>query len=282
MLETPLVAPEGLAVDRARLVDARGGAAGAAAYATAHLRGAVHADLDRDLSGPVVDAARGGRHPLPDPRVFAAKLGAWGIDPDTDVVVYDDKGGANAASRLWWMLRALGHQRVAVLDGGYDAAVAAGLPTESAPPTVAPKPPYPSQAFARPTVDLEEVAARVGAPDWVVLDVRSPERWRGEVEPIDPVAGHIPGTRNLFFGENLGPDGRFLSPDALAARYGALLGEVPPERVVVHCGSGVTACHTLLALDRAGLGGAALYVGSWSEWCRTDRVCRPGATPGRL
>jgi thiosulfate/3-mercaptopyruvate sulfurtransferase len=263
-----VVPPETLDVDHARLVDVRS----SPAYAAGHLRGAVHADLERDLSGTVDDPARGGRHPLPDPAVFGATLGAWGIDPHTPVVAYDAAGGANAAARLWWMLRALGHQRVAVLDGGWAAAVAAGLPVETSEPNVETKPPYPVIGFRSPIVDIAQVESRVGRPGWIVLDVRSAERFRGEAEPIDPVAGHIPGAVNVFFGENLGPDGRFLPPDALAARYRALLGDLPPERLIVSCGSGVTACHTLAALEIAGLPGAALYVGSWSEWCRSDRA----------
>ena len=248
-----------------RLVDAR---PGVAAYAEGHLASAVHVELDRDLSGPADHPTRGGRHPLPSPEMFGELLGRLGIAPDTDVVVYDDQGGALAAARFWWMLRAVGHERVAILDGGYRAAKAAGIPSETEPTRLEPRPPYPVRGFTLPTVSIDEVRARAGAPDSIVLDVREPARWRGETEPIDPVAGHIRGSVNLFFGENLGPDGRFLSPEELAAKYRALFGEVPLERVIVHCGSGVTACHTLFALDLAGLPGASLYVGSWSEWCR--------------
>lgn len=240
-------------------------------YEGGHVRGAVHADLERDLSGPAEDPARGGRHPLPDVRTFAETLGRWGIGPDTEVVVYDDKGGALAAARLWWMLRAIGHEKVRVLDGGFAAAIAAGLPIDTEPPNIQPREPYPAHEYVLPTVDIEEVRARAGDRGSIVLDVREPARWRGETEPIDPVAGHIPGSVNLFFGENLDHEGRFLPPEELAKKYRALFGDVPPERVIVHCGSGVTACHTLLALDLAGLAGASLYVGSWSEWCRQDR-----------
>lgn len=250
-------------LDRVRLVDARG-----SGYPQGHLVGAVHADLESDLSAPEKTPERGGRHPLPDPGDFARTLGRWGIGPDTEVVIYDDKGGANAASRLWWMLRALGHGKVAVLDGGYQAAVEAGIGVTDEPPAIDPSPRYPAGSFTWPTADMDAVAERAGDPRWVVLDVREGPRFRGETEPIDPIAGHIPGAENLFFGENLDASGRFRSPEELRATYERLLGDVPPERVIVHCGSGVTACHTLLALERAGLPGAALYVGSWSEWCR--------------
>ncbi|GAO02172.1 sulfurtransferase [Anaeromyxobacter sp. PSR-1] len=274
----PLVAAPALltALEDVRLLDAR---PGPDAYGAGHLRGALHADLNVHLSSasaPGFDPARGGRHPLPAPATWAAQLGAWGIGPDTRIVVYDAAGGQNAAARLWWMLRAFGHAQVAVLDGGFQAARAAGVPVTTAPGAVAAVPPYPAQAWSLPTLSIDEVAGRLGDPAWKVLDVRSRERWRGEVETLDPVAGRIPGTLNLPCAENLGPDGRFLAPEALRRNYLALLGGTPPEHLVVHCGSGVTACHTLLALDAAGLGGAALYVGSFSEWCRSGRPIGKG------
>lgn len=275
----PLVAPEALAAlpGPVRLLDAR---PGEAPFREGHLPGALHADLDSQLSGaraPGFDPARGGRHPLPDPARFAAQLGAWGIDPSTTVVAYDAAGGGNAACRLWWMLKAAGHERVAVLDGGLPAALAAGLTTTGeAPPPVAALPPYPVRPWGRPTVDLPTVARLVEDSAWKVLDVRSAERWRGLVEPLDPVPGRIPGTVNLPFTTNLGPDGRFRPAAALREDYLALLGGTPPSRLVVHCGSGVTACHTLLALELAGLDGAALYVGSYGEWCRSGRPLGKG------
>lgn len=268
----PLVAPESLAaLGEVRLLDAR---PGAEAYAAGHLAGALHADLNTDLSSasaPGFDPARGGRHPLPDAARFAARLGAWGIGPGTPVVVYDAAAGGSAAARAWWMLRALGHADVAVLDGGLPAALAAGLPLTTEVPAVAPLPPYPRASWALPTVEMDGVAARLADPGWKVLDVRSAERWRGETEPLDPVPGRIPGTVNVPYAENLGPGGRFRPPAALRELYLRRLAGTPPERLVVHCGSGVTACHTLLALEAAGLHGAALYVGSYSEWCRSGR-----------
>ena len=250
------------------LLDTRAGG-----YDTGHLRGAQRADLETQLSAardPGANPKHGGRHPLPPLERWTRQLGAWGIEPDTHVVIYDDQSGANAAARAWWMLRAVGHERVSVLDGGYPAAVKAGLATTAEVSVVAPRPPYPAEEWQRPTVDMPRVDALRQDPNWKVLDVRSAERFRGETEPIDPVAGSIPGAVNLPFAENL-EDGRFKSSRELRAMYEELLGGTPADHLVVHCGSGVTACHTLLALEAAGLEGAALYVGSWGEWCRNVR-----------
>ncbi len=254
------------------LLDARAGG-----YEAGHLRGAQRADLETQLSSardPGADPARGGRHPLPPLDRWTRQLGAWGIGPETEVVIYDDQSGANAAARGWWMLRSVGHARVSVLDGGLAAAIAAGLETTTDVPTITLRPPYPATEWQRPTADMERVDALRNDGDWKVLDVRSGERFRGETEPIDPTAGHIPGAVNLPFAENL-EQGRFKSPQALRAIYEQLLGGTPAERLIVHCGSGVTACHTLLALEAAGLEGAALYVGSWGEWCRNPKDRTP-------
>jgi thiosulfate/3-mercaptopyruvate sulfurtransferase len=255
-----------------RVIDAR---PGRTAYASGHMPGARHADPHVHLSGasePGFDPANGGRHPLPSLATWAAQLGGWGIGPDTKVVIYDGANGSNAAARMWWMLRAVGHECVAVLDGGLEPALRAGLHlvTEdpSSPP---PHTPYPCSGWQRPTVGIADLDRVLQDPAWKVLDVRARERWRGEIEPLDPVAGRIPGTVNLPFAHNLAPDGMFKSSEALREMYLALLGGTPPARLVVHCGSGVTACHTLLALEIAKLGGASLYVGSYSEWCRTSR-----------
>lgn len=269
MLPTPLVSASFLAdrpdlLARVRFVDARAG--GAAAYESAHLHGAVRADLEAELSGDTARPARGGRHPLPDVAAFARTVGAWGVGPDTPVVVYDASNGALAASRAWWMLRALGHGPVAVLDGGLAAAREAGLPIDAQP--VAPTPVgYPApEAWLLPTVDLAEVNS---LGDRLLLDVRAAERYRGEVEPIDPVAGHIPGATSAPLTDCLDGE-RLLPPAQLRAHLDEVLAGHAPEDVIVSCGSGVTACHTLLALEAAGLPGAALYVGSWSEWCRLE------------
>jgi thiosulfate/3-mercaptopyruvate sulfurtransferase len=235
--------------------------AGARAYAQAHLPGAHYADLDRDLS-----AARtgiNGRHPLPSRATFARTAARWGVRPGVAAVCYDDQGSTYAA-RAWWMLRWLGHHEAAVLDGGRGAWRDAGGALSSAVPPAASDPPYPlPPADGMPTVDAAWLLSRPGRD--IVLDARAGERFRGEVEPLDPVAGHVPGARNRFFRDNLGPDGRFLAAERLRAAFDAYGAE--PGAFVHLCGSGVTACHNLLAMEHAGLAGSRLYPGSWSEWC---------------
>lgn len=252
------------------LLDVRSKAAGALAYREGHLKGALHVDLDRDLSGPVTDPKRGGRHPLPDVATFCATLGRLGVSPDSDVVLYDDVGGSNAAARLWWMLRALGHRQVRVLDGGIATAKAAGFLVTAEPTIPTPVAPYPASKFEAPIASHSDVDMARQDPTRCVLDVRAAERFTGAHEPLDPIAGHIPGAVNLPLSENLDADGRFKSADELRAQYSALLAGRDPTRLIVHCGSGVTACHTLLALDRASMDGVSLYVGGWSEWCRNE------------
>jgi thiosulfate/3-mercaptopyruvate sulfurtransferase len=237
-------------------------------YRAAHIAGAVYAHLDEHLSGPIVPG-RTGRHPLPAVATFSRTLSAWGIGPETQVVVYDDGAGV-WAGRLWWMLRWLGHDAVAVLDGDWRAWVSEGRSTRSGDEARAPSTFTPHQ---RPHLlaTTEEIAGRLGEPSLTLVDVRVPERYRGEVEPIDPVAGHIPGARSIPFALNTGPDGRFLSPEELRARYATRLAGAAPEECIFYCGSGVSAVHGLLALRHAGLGDGRLYVGSWSEWI-ADRV----------
>jgi thiosulfate/3-mercaptopyruvate sulfurtransferase len=246
--------------------------AGGRAYRHRHIAGAAYAHLDRDLSGPPVITR--GRHPLPTAEALQATLGRLGIDDSRQVVAYDDTGGAMAA-RLWWLLRYMGHGAVALLDGGWDTWEAAGLPTATG---------------------LEHMAARVfvGAPrtEWLVriehvsdapvlIDSRDPARYRGEVEPLDPVAGHIPGAVNYWWKENLDAEGRFLAPAALRARIERLLAGTPSREAVFYCGSGVTACHNLVAVTHAGLPAARLYAGSWSEWCSDPgRPVARGPAPG--
>ena len=240
---------------------------GEAAYLDSHIAGAVFAHADRALSGePVTDR---GRHPLPDPGTLRSRFGALGIDSRTQVVAYDDAGGA-IAGRLWWMLRYMGHARAAVLDGGWPAWTAAGGATRGG-------------VESRPARTFEGEPRR----EWVVtvdevssarrlVDSREPARYRGETEPVDRVAGHIPGARNHHFAANLDDDGRFLAPAVLRERLDRTLDGVPAEDAVFYCGSGVSACHNLLALAHAGLPAARLYVGSWSEWSRDPD--RPVAT----
>jgi thiosulfate/3-mercaptopyruvate sulfurtransferase len=233
------------------------------AYCEGHIPGAVYADLNRDLSGPVL-AGRTGRHPLPAVDALARTFSAWGIDGAVQVVGYDDSGGSMAA-RLWWLLRWLGHRAVAVLDGGWQAWLAEGLPVEARPSRRAPRR-FEPQVRWELVADADLVNRIRQDPGWRLLDARAPERFRGEEEPIDRVAGHIPGARNVPYAENLGAEGRFLQPDELRQRYARLLGDVPAERCVCYCGSGVTAAHDVLAIFHAGLGEAKLYAGSWSEW----------------
>lgn len=255
------------------LLDARTGPDARDSYDRAHLPGARFVDLEHELAA-VGDPSRGGRHPLPTPERFAELLGSLGVRPTDAVVVYDLAGGMNAASRLWWMLRAAGHADVRVLDAKPELFAAAGLAMTDAPTTITPAPPYPFDEWKLPTVDIDMVDAVRLDPGWVVIDVRAPARYRGEVEPIDPIAGHIPGAKNLFHVELADADGRLLDARAIAARYQEIVGNVPKEHVIVHCGSGVTACHALLAFDHAGLGIPAMYVGSWSEWCRNESRSR--------
>jgi len=278
----PVISPEELLSirDRVVLVDAQSGPDADSRYQARHLAGAVHVDLDRDLADVPADAAHGGRHPLPDVARFAHVVGQVGIDPASHVVVYDDKGGANAAARFWWMLRALGHDRVQVLDGGLSVAIAAGCPTGAGAEVSPAKPPYPATGWVLDTALADEVAAAGADPARLVIDARDAARYRGESDPFDPRPGHVPGAINVPLATNLGPDGRFLAPTALAEKYGVLLGDRAPEQVIAHCGSGVTACHTLLAMERAGLRGARLYVGSFSEWARSGRRVAVGSEPG--
>lgn len=238
--------------------------AGEEAYRAGHIPHSVYAHLDRDLSAP--RSAETGRHPLPHPHEFENTLRTWGLTPNTQVIVYDADNGAFAA-RVWWLLRWVGHSAVAVLDGGIKAWREAGL---------AESPEIPqrtrSDFKARPNDALwlraSDVAKKVKDPAWRVLDARAPERYAGKVEPIDPVAGHIPGAINHPFSRNLDNGARFLAADELRQHYSASQAGVSNERTIVMCGSGVTACHLLLAMEVAGKPGAKLYAGSWSEWIR--------------
>lgn len=252
------------------IVDTRSGVDANEQYRANHLEGAQHADLDRDLSKKPTDPAYGGRHPLPEIKDFATLLGKLGITPSTHVVVYDDKCGANAAARFWWMLRAVGHTKVQVIDGGLDAIIREGLPMTSALNVSKSTLPYPVSEWGLPTVNIEDVKAAAKDPEALVIDVREAYRYRGEREPIDLIAGHIPGARNIPYLSNLREDGQFRSAEELVSDYKNAIGDRKPANVIVHCGSGVTACHTLLALEQAGIKGANLYVGSWSEWSRRD------------
>jgi thiosulfate/3-mercaptopyruvate sulfurtransferase len=236
--------------------------AGAQEYAKAHVPGARFLHLDRDLAAP--PTGKNGRHPLPEPQAFMRKLGAAGVDAGKQVVAYDAKTSVYA-SRLWWMLRWLGHDRVAVLDGGYAKWTKEGRPVSDAIPQ-----PAPAYFVGQPramSVDAAAVLGSIGRPGSVLVDARSPDRFRGENETLDPVGGRIPGSINRFFRDNLGANACFKPAAELAADYRALLGAAAPGTVVHSCGSGVSACHNLLAMEIAGLSGSRLYPGSWSEWC---------------
>ena len=257
-----LTDPQLLAVD-CRFDLARPGA-GEQDWRRGHVPGAVYAHLERDLSGPVTPQT--GRHPLPSPQAFAATLSRWGIDARTQLVLYDDASGMFAA-RLWWMLRWLGHDAVAVLDGGLPAWHDSGGDIDT---TVRSREPSVFQARLQPhmVVSTAEVVREMAERACLLVDARAPGRFRGDLEPIDSVAGHVPGAVNHPCQHNLGEAGRFLPADELAARWQATLRGRAASEVTCMCGSGVTACHDLLALEHMGLSGARLYAGSWSEWIR--------------
>ncbi len=246
---------------------------GRRAYAQAHIPGALHADLDDDLSDLTKHGL--GRHPLPDAQSFSATLSQWGWHPGIGIVAYDDAGGALAAARLWWMLRLVGAMDVAVLDGGIAAWRSAGLPLET---RARPREP---RAVAvrfdtRQLVDYGELAAGLAERTLCLIDARAGARFRGEVEPLDRVAGHVPGARNRPFSDNLVGDGRFADAGELRQAFQALIGTHAPTRVVHMCGSGVTACHNLLAMEHAGLAGSRIFAPSWSGWSSDPE--RPVAT----
>ena len=289
MSQTTLITPRQLAArleDRdLAVIDCRFELArpqwGREAYAGARIPHALYAHLDHDLSGKV--SASTGRHPLPPVDDFAARLGRWGIDGQVQVVAYDQGSGAHAA-RLWWLLRWLGHAKVAVLDGGLAAWQEEKLPLDTTPIAAQPErtarrfEPRPGEDMVVGTSELEELVAsrQIECADVVLVDARAADRFAGRNETIDPVAGHVPGARNHPFTDNLDSAGRFLDRGTLRERFAKTLEGVPPDAAICMCGSGVTACHNLLAMEVAGLKGARLYAGSWSEWIRDPK--RPVAS----
>lgn len=252
------------------LIDARAGINAEENYNKEHLKGARYVDLNKDLA-TVEDPANGGRHPLPSFSKFSEVLSKLGILPSSHIIIYDDKNASNAASRFWWMLRAAGHAKVQVVNGGLQEAVKAGFPVSTEIETFEAAEKYPVSEWKLKTADIEEVEKVRNNSDNIVIDVRDKNRFDGLTEPLDLIAGHIPGAVNVPFSENLDENGLFKPAEILAEKYNSVLENKPSENIIVHCGSGVTACHTLLAMDYAGIEIPKLYVGSWSEWSRNDR-----------
>lgn len=271
---SPIINPEELLklkeASNVVLIDARAGINAEENYQNEHLKDARFVDLNKDLA-TVEDPANGGRHPLPSLEKFAAVLSKIGITPSSHVIIYDDKNGSNAAARFWWMLRSINHEKVQVLNGGLQAAIKVGFPVSSALETVEPTEKYPISKWSLAQADMKEVEKVRNKKENIVVDVRDKNRFDGLTEPLDLIAGHIPGAINVPFSENLNEDGFYKSPEVLAKKYNEIIGDKNPDNVIVHCGSGVSACHTLLAMDYAGIPIPKLYVGSWSEWSRNDR-----------
>lgn len=272
---SPIISPEELAEKLQNqnlvLIDAGSGAPAYERYQQKHLQGAHYIDLNEDLAEVPADAKHGGRHPLPSLENFAKVLHHAGISVDSYVVVYDDINASNSAARFWWMMRAAGFENIQVLDGGLQAAENSGLPTTTEIPEVTESELMDLKEWNLPLIDLEGIENFSKNDGNVIIDVRETERYNGETEPIDLVAGHIPNAINLPFKNNLEENGRFKNSEILKAYFTENLGIFNPEKTAVHCGSGVTACHTLLAMDYAGLPLPKLYVGSWSEWSRNEK-----------
>jgi len=252
------------------LIDARAGINAEENYKNEHLKGARYVDLNRDLATVDCNPANGGRHRLPTLEKFSKVLSKLGISPKSHVLIYDDKNGSNAASRFWWMLKAVGHEKVQVLNGGFQAGIKSGFPVSSEMENFDETEEYPVSNWQLPLADMEEVDKVRNNSENIVIDVRDKNRFDGLTEPLDLIAGHIPGAINVPFSENLNEDGFYHSPETLKKKYTQILGNTKPENTIIHCGSGVTACHTLLAMDYAGIPIPKLYVGSWSEWSRNN------------
>lgn len=254
------------------IVDVSNGKNAKANYDEKHLDKAIFVDLNSQLSDIKDDFANGGRHPLPKIEKFAETLENIGISEDSHVVIYDDKNGANAAARFWWMLKAIGHNKVQVLNGSLQQAEKLGYPVNNKTERSKKVGKYKFDNWKLEMVELDEVENISQNEDYIVIDVRESNRYRGENEPIDLVAGHIPGAINVPYMTNLDDEGLYLPPSELKQKYLNLFANKKAENIIVHCGSGVTACHTLLAIDYAGLDIPKLYVGSWSEWSRNNKV----------
>lgn len=254
------------------LVDVSNGKDAKINYDKKHLDGALYVDLNTQLANIKADLSNGGRHPLPDVKAFLETLTNLGISTKSHVVIYDDKNGTNAAARFWWMLKSVGHDKVQVLNGGLQAAEKIGLPTNSKIEIPIPSESYDITMWKLPLADIFEVEKVSQDENYLVIDVRDSERFNGEIEPIDLLAGHIPGAINIPYTTNMNGNGSFLSSEELQVKYQKIFKTRRAENIIVHCGSGVTACHTLLAIAHAGLEIPKLYVGSWSEWSRNNKT----------
>jgi thiosulfate/3-mercaptopyruvate sulfurtransferase len=269
---SPIISPnelKNIPTQNLVILDARTGKEVKQTYLNKHIKGARFIDLDKDLAEIGENAAFGGRHPLPSVDKFTVTLSNLGISEDAHIVVYDDKNASNAAARAWWMLRSFGFKNVQVLDGGMQAAEKVGIEFSSGEEIFEKTSLIKKEHWSLPVSSLEVIENELKNNTSTVIDVRDSYRYKGESEPIDLVAGHIPGAINIPFSENLDENGNFLSPEILKEKYSKLL-QNKPEHLIIHCGSGVTACHTILALDYAGFPIPDLYVGSWSEWSRRE------------
>lgn len=253
------------------LIDARAGINAEENYKATHLKNARYVDLNKDLAAVENNPANGGRHPLPSLSKFSEVVSKLGILPSSHIVIYDDKNGSNAASRFWWMLRAAGHEKVQVLNGGLQEAVKAGFEMSSEIENFETSEKHPISEWKLKTASIDDVEKARNNGENIVIDVRDKNRFDGLTEPLDLIAGHIPSAVNVPFSENLDENGLFKSAEILKEKYNEVLADKSSDDIIVHCGSGVTACHTLLAMDYAGIEIPKLYVGSWSEWYRNDR-----------
>tara|TARA_R110001583_G_scaffold35585_1_gene118200 strand:+ start:50234 stop:51094 length:861 start_codon:yes stop_codon:yes gene_type:complete len=254
------------------IIDAGNGEIAKTTYKERHLDGALYVNLNTQLSNIKEDVAIGGRHPLPTIDQFSKVLGNLGITEKSHVIIYDHNNCANAAARFWWMLKAIGHDKVQVINGGFQEAEKKGFPINSEKVAVKKSTNYKFTEWKLPQSNIFEVEKCAQDTNFIVIDVRESDRYNGLFEPIDLVAGHIPGAVNIPFSTNLNVNGLFKSPKELKTNYQTIFGNIKSDRIIVHCGSGVTACHTLLAISYAGLAIPKLYVGSWSEWSRNDKL----------
>ena len=253
------------------IVDVSNGKNAKLNYETKHLEGAIFVDLNTQLAEINDNLSIGGRHPLPKIESFAKTLSNLGISRKSHVVIYDNKNGSNASARFWWMLKSIGHEKVQVLNGGIQEAEKNNFPLSSKTEIINKTELYKFDNWKLKIAEIEEVEKVSQNENHIVIDVRDVERYNGEIEPIDLIAGHIPGAINIPFTENLNENGLFLSPNLLKQKYEKVFGNIETENIIVHCGSGVTACHTLLAIAYAKLEIPKLYVGSWSEWSRNSK-----------